>query len=252
MPFTRAASGHIFVDAYVNGRPIKIMFDTGASVTALGRNHLEKIAASLPAGGTRAALSGSTGRTVNATVTTAEIKVGSIKRIVPVTVMDYMPTEPLLGENFFSAFTYEIDNQGGFIHFVKKSAASAQPYDAIEVPFTKVGNNFEVLAEVNGKPCPMIFDTGAGSIVFPLAYMALYGVHASEDNTKVVAVGGIDGVSRAYQVPVERIKLGPILKTNVPVIFAEKAGMFPLLGQPFFGDRRYSIDNEKHVIKFWR
>lgn len=43
VPFTRNSSGHMFVNAEVNGRTIKVMFDTGAEVCLFGKNHLQSI-----------------------------------------------------------------------------------------------------------------------------------------------------------------------------------------------------------------
>jgi clan AA aspartic protease (TIGR02281 family) len=184
----------------------------------------------------------------------ADITVGDMTRRIPIMVQDDLPTDPLLGESFFNGFRYEIDNRAGFIHFVKTEGGTTkarifEPTDVVAVPFTPAGNNMVVMAEVNGKPCEMYFDTGASGICFSTMSAMLLGIRIPADARPVMS-GGVGGATTGYAFTIERIKLGPILKTNVPITVIQSGLPLPLLGQTFFGDRRFTIDNDKHVIKF--
>ena len=253
VPFTRKSGGHIYMDASVNGRAIKVIFDTGAETCLFGRNQLQAIGVKLDLSGPVLGISGIGARQTAQTMT-AEVKVGDISRRIPIWVQDNLPTDPLLGQTFFNEFKYEIDNRGAFVHFQKKPRPGSrsriyEPMDMVCVPFTPRGNNMVVNVEVNGHPCPMYFDTGASSIVFTAFSLAALGIGIPEDAQPVMG-GGVGGSTAGYRFNIDRLQLGPILKTHVPVVVLQAGPALPLLGQSFFGDRRFTIDNENHLIKF--
>lgn len=181
------------------------------------------------------------------------LKLGAIERRMPILLQDQYKGPPLLGQTFYNGYRYQIDNQNGLILFVKKSSRSAAvPYDAIEVPFQVEGNNLLINAEINGVTCPMYFDTGASAVVFDSHTFAQLDIPVPS-NYRHVTAGGIGGSAHGISMEVDSIKVGSLTKNNVPITVLYGGGPpRPLLGQPFYSDRKYVIDNDKHVIKFFR
>jgi hypothetical protein len=63
----------------------------------------------------------------------------------------------------------------------------------------------------------------------------------------------VGGTAVGYEFDVDEIELGGVRKSHIPVtVFIIGGPPLPLLGQPFIRDRRYTIDNDKHVIQFAR
>jgi len=255
IPFTRGNGGHLFVMAFVNNRPIQVMFDTGASTCLFGENHMTA------AGITDAALTGSkqsiggVGGTQAAQAELVDLRVGDVTRRMPVMVVKTLPTPPLLGQTFYNGYAYDIDNQAGIIRLIKKNSkrsSSYTTYDTIDVPFEQVGNNLVVLVKVNGASCPMFFDTGAAGVVFSMGSALSVGLRIPS-GARAVMRGGVGGAAPGYEFEVPSIELGGVVKRNLPVCVLLSGGPpIPLLGQPFFHDRRFTIDNDKHLIKFAR
>ncbi|MGH9551708.1 MAG: retropepsin-like aspartic protease family protein, partial [Terriglobales bacterium] len=147
------------------------------------------------------------------------------------------------------------DKTEGSINFVKRSAATASSgggSDRYSVPFTREGNEVIVQVLVNGKSCPMYFDTGASGIVFSYEQLKRMNIAVPEDATPEMH-RGIGGISQGAAFTLSRMVCGPIDKSNVPVSVTEAANMrYPLLGQTFYGDWQYTIDSAKNVIRFVR
>jgi hypothetical protein len=67
----------------------------------------------------------------------------------------------------------------------------------------------------------------------------------------VGSMNGVGGQTTSVMFPVSRVKMGPIDKSNFPITVVQQAHIpYPLLGQDFFGDYRYSIDTVNNAIKF--
>jgi hypothetical protein len=66
----------------------------------------------------------------------------------------------------------------------------------------------------------------------------------------VGSMGGVGANSPVIEFNVDSIALGDVVKRNV-LIWVGGSGAC-LLGQNFFKDRRYVIDNEKKLIRFFR
>jgi len=62
---------------------------------------------------------------------------------------------------------------------------------------------------------------------------------------------GVGGSSVGRYVPINSVKLGPVEKRDmkVGVDFTSQLAN-PLLGKDFWGDHRYSVDQDSHVIRF--
>lgn len=254
IPFKRATSSHLFLNGSVNGRSLAMMFDTGAEQCHFSRQQLESLGIKVEHNGVKIPVQGIAGMSYSEMIM-ADIAIGDLRRRIPVLVDDAPLGMPIVGETFFKEFRYDIDNAGGFIKFSKKPRAgmashSYESTDVIAVPYKNMGDNMVVMAKVNGMQFPMIFDTGSFAICFSMPQAASLGIRIPSD-AKVMATAGAGGTVRAYEFTIDRIELGSIIKTSVPIVVNESSSPpLPLLGQPFYKDRRFSVDTEKHLIKF--
>jgi len=121
----------------------------------------------------------------------------------------------------------------------------------LQVPFTAgPGGHMLVNAEINGKPYAMYFDTGAEGISFTQNDLKKLRIEVPE-NARESLVHGVGGSTRSWDFNIDKLKVGPIVKEDLAAHVVEKSSMdYPLLGQSFFGDYEYTIDNEHHVINF--
>lgn len=251
--FTRQGNS-LIVDADVNNRSMKMVFDTGAEGCAFGKNHLRTLGIAPPEGEPSGLASGvGSAGAVKIWNMKVNLKVGGItRRNFPIMVQDNLPTDPLLGQTFFSDYTYVIDNGANNIAFTKKGATRHAGADNYAVPFTREGKEMIVNVEINGKSCPMIFDTGADGITFSTDQVKKLGISIPDDAEQEVHQG-IAGTTNASSFEVSKIKLGPVEKRNIKIGVVESSNMpRPLLGQTFYGDWQYTIDNSAKLIHFLR
>lgn len=253
IPFQRGTSSHLFVNGTVNGRPMRMMFDTGASTCVFYKKDIEAAGVKVDSKGPKLKIGGVGGSTTSQ-VMMADLEIGSIKRHIPIVVSDTPFGFSLVGQTFFKEFKYNIDNGSGFIQLIKKPRPTLgaagrvfESTDVVKVPFENVGSNMQVNVKINGKSVPMIFDTGAYAVTMPLLLAPSLGLNLT--NAERVMSYGVGGGVGGFKVYADRIELGPIVKTHVPIILNNS--LTPsLLGQPFFADRKFTIDNENHTINF--
>jgi predicted aspartyl protease len=250
VPFRRGISNHMYVKVLINGRPADVIFDTGASTCLFGKQLLNNIGVNYDATG-RGQASGVGAGAVAFERANLHITLGEITKTINTAVGQTMNTDSLLGQDFFQEFRYDIDTASGVIHFHKKGARSVEALDTINIPFTYYqGRTILVKGRVNGKDCDMIFDTGAYNSCFSTnIWINQLGLSIPADARRTVT-GGVGGNVLGYQFRTDRIELGPLMKTNVEVVVIESGPPFPLLGQDFFKDKRFTIDDDKHVIRF--
>lgn len=264
--YRKPDSGHLYVTAYVNNRPIEIMFDTGAENCSFGKNHLQQLGIPLPKGEPIGKAMGVGGEPVDVWSTNVSVKVGQIERKnFPIGVQERMSGAPLLGQTFFRDFRYSIEaaqsGTRGTIRFVRNDliggrSSTGSIYDKqanrYEVPFHREGKEMVVQVEINGKPIPMFFDTGAHGVVLDRKHIQQVGL-SIPDGAEEGFSTGIAGTVKSYHFNVSRIKMGPIEKRNFGISVLDQGNIpHPLMGQEFFGEWRYAIDNVHNVIKFQR
>lgn len=249
VPFTRVG-GTIYVNALVNGRPLRMIFDTGADHVQIGLNHVGTLKAAA-ASGRQTRVQGIGGLST-VSQASAEITLGKITRTCPILIQESMRTEPLLGQTFFSPFVCQFDNGAGLIRFYRRASKTySAGYDTIEVPYSQSGNNLMVYPKImigsTEYKIPMILDTGAERTMVSRFMVPTINVPS---DARLYRVSGISGSETVVEVPVQRLELGAISKVSFRILLGN--GMFSLLGQDFFGDRKYTVDPEKHVIRFTR
>lgn len=248
IPYVRGPGGHLFVNGAVNGRPTRVLIDTGAFKVVIGKEELVALGIKPPTGASEFIGSGAAGA-LKGWEMELEVSIGRIKRKMPVQVFDGSQ-ELLLGQPFLRGMHYQIDNSANYLHFTRdqKDLQKQMSYDSVEVPFQMQGGNLMVSAKVNGNPVELNFDTGAPHNVFTQTQMYMFNI---EPYAKQM-IGGVGGSAVVgYRARVDSMELGPIKKTNVECLISPAIG-HGLVGQEFFGHMRYVIDNEKQVIRFAR
>ncbi|MBU6450552.1 MAG: aspartyl protease family protein [Cyanobacteria bacterium REEB67] len=255
--YFRNEGGGMVIGAKFNNRPLDSIFDTGAEGIVVGKNHLRALGIPLPAGAPTGMVQGVGGVPQHSWRMPCTVTVGQMeRRNVEVTVQEELDT-PLIGQTFFQGMTYTIDNNAKSINFVKKTSRSGSIYNdpsksTDSVPFVREGKEIIVQVRVNGKTIPMYFDTGASGIHLTTAHAKSIGLVVPDDAPLQKSVG-IAGTSMCSLVTVKSIALGPIEKQNIEVAVDMESEMpHPLLGQSFFGDCHYSVDEAHHVIHLRR
>lgn len=124
--------------------------------------------------------------------------------------------------------------------------------EKVAVPFIKRRSHLYVNAEINGVAVPMIFDTGASTTTCTESFVTQNGISVkrTQYRGRAMGVGGEVSTSLAMV----DLKVGP-LKRRLPLYIQDDRGMpateqLPLLGQTFFGDMPYMIDDNQGVIVF--
>jgi clan AA aspartic protease (TIGR02281 family) len=244
---------NLLVQALINNRKVPMLFDSGAYGCTIGLEQVKELGLRPPegpptgrAGGVGG--SGSTG-TWQMMVT---LRVGTIeKRNFPIIVIENSNVPALLGQTFFREYTYSIDNVAKSIRFQPKqggSAVASRGSDASGIPFTREGNHIIVNVSFNGKTIPCYLDTGASGTVLTYAHCRELGITVPDDAERTMSQG-VGGVSMNKTFPVGRVQCGPISKNDLTISVTDNTIPHPLLGQNFFGNLRYEVDDENHVIR---
>ena len=247
VPFHRGPGNHMLLNAVVGGRTMEVMFDTGAASSYFGKNQLETAGCKFYPTGQKMQSHG-VGGAVDVEICMCEVRLNDIVRTVPLMVASSNSMTPLLGQTFFNPFRFDIDTAAGIIHFYNKKGGGAnEGFDTLNVPFVPIGNELEVPISINGSRGKAYFDTGAGCTMFSMLQLARMGIAVPTDHPMMVS--GVGGGGIAYRFHVDRLDVGPVQKTNMDLV-ASPSCSFSLIGQDFFKDKRFTIDNEARVIKF--
>ena len=250
VPFSREQSGHLVVSCMINGRPQRMIFDTGASVCVATGSQMQSLGISIPADAPSGLATGVSG-TVKTRLMPATIQMGDIKRQVTMSIMEELPTLPLLGESFFGAYQYIIDNASGCIRFMKPGTANV-PDDTINIPFVRRGDELELTARINDVDVKLFFDTGAEMTVVPASVIAA--TNPSQWTLKGYGTSsGVGGTGTCRQYQVKSIEVGSIRNYDFKLVVVDNLPIaHGLLGQDFFAHRKFIIDNDRSVIRFFR
>lgn len=248
--FRHGDNGHMVVDAYLNGHPIKAMFDTGAN-TFLSTNALKSAGIAPPGRPPDTFAHGWAGTPVPCWRMKMQIKVGELTRNQTITFQK-SPAEgdtllPLIGQDFINGYKYSIDEAGGWINLVKKGGETATYNPAYDVPCVKRGKDDYVPLEVNGKKIAAFIDTGAAATIIDDLTFARLGVPMPSD-APYVGMTGVGGGFTCRQVELD-LRLGPIRKNNFRVLVGGTAGNG--IGQDFMSGWRYTVDHDRNLLRFF-
>lgn len=248
VPLTRGPGGHLMVMARINGRPLEMIFDTGASTTTISLEDWKRLGNAAPSGPPTGRSLGVGGYS-NDWTTTVTFELGKFKRRMPIDITENMKVCGLVGQTFFNKLQYNISGNN-YIHIMRPNAKSASrliPYNTIDIPFRRAGNELYVQCKINGVPMEVIFDTGAAPCVFSIRQLASSGISIPRD-ARAVGISGVGGGRLAFAFRVESLALGDVVKRNFEILASNSP--LSVIGQTFFSDRHYVIDNEKCVIHF--
>jgi clan AA aspartic protease (TIGR02281 family) len=256
--FTKSARNKIIVDAYVNGRPTKLMFDTGAEGCYFTKDQIEALGIKAPDGPPTSKSFGAGNAEVGTWHMPLDIQVGPIKKRLTVGVGNAESDgEPaLLGQTFFNGFEYDIDNGAHCIRFRKSVAAgggrtASGNASLYSIPFSKragYGNDLEITVSVHGRSCRILFDTGAQTTMMSKANIKALGLEVPPDAERS-AIIGVGGAIPAYHMVIDELRVGPVIRRDLQVSVVETGD--GLLGQDVFQDWRYTIDNQNQQIKLF-
>jgi predicted aspartyl protease len=245
--FTKAPSGHMIVDASVNGHPAKCMFDTGAPGLLFGMNNLRSMGVPLPQGPATTSVRGWAGVRLPAWEMNLTVKVAGIERTLPATIQEDLDLPPLIGYSFIRGYQYEIDQKAGCMS-LKKEPGNQQSLNSLyDVPCQVMGTKPIVALEVNGKRIPAFIDTGAAMTIMNPLTAAAARIEIPAD-APAMAAGGIGGQS-LYRVVGMDLRLGPIIRKDFQVMIGGNAGN--AIGQDFLQGWRFTVDEKKGYLRFF-
>lgn len=253
--FFEKGDAELKVDAYINNRPIKMIFDTGATGIVVGRNQLQEIGIKPPEG----EATGQSGGSSNASLQSywmmpADVKVGTVLRQnFPIKVLSHNSAPPLCGQSFIQDFDYSIDRNAGAIRLRKKgSSRYGSTGSGYTVPFTWEGPKMVVNVEVNGRSYPMYFDTGNSASAISMGMNDVKALNLSTEDGVAVTHSGVTGSGSGIRFKVKRIKMGPIEKYDCDVTASYGTLGKPLVGQDLYEGYEYTVDNDQKLIRFIR
>jgi len=253
--FFEKGDAELKVDAFINNRPIKMVFDTGATGIVVGKNQLQEIGIKPPEGDA----TGQSGGSSNASLQSywmmqADVKVGTILRQnFPIKVLSHNSAAPLCGQSFIQDFDYSIDRNAGAIRLRKKGTSrSGSAGSGYTVPFTWEGPKMVVNVEVNGRIYPMYFDTGNSASAISMGMNDVKALNLPTDDSVAVTHAGVTGSGSGIKFKVRRIKMGPIEKYDCDVTANYDSLGRPLVGQDLYQGYEYTVDNDQKVIRFIR
>ncbi len=250
----------IKLKAEINGRPVDMLFDTGAAGVCLSKEQLSDLGIRPPEGPHLGLTGGSANDTsIKYWRMKADVKVGNIMRKdTEITVLESNADMPLLGQSFFKDFDYTIDQNAGNIEFKLKAGPGPLNRAAYQVPFefSERGNRILVMLEVNEQLVKVIFDTGntASALSFSgQAQLKEAGITLPTD-LKTTSMRGVSGSGYCKVFTIHKLRLGPIERQDVEATVNERESALeaPLLGQPFWSDWQYTIDMKRKLIEFVR
>lgn len=246
--YTPAPSGHMIVDASINGHPYKCMFDTGAPGLLFGKNTLRTMGIPVPQGPATTSVSGWAGVRLPAWEMNLTVKVGGLERTLSATVQEELNIPPLIGYSFVQGYQYEIDDKAKCMMLKKEGNNQQTLNNLYDVPCQVVGTKPIVAADINGRRASAFFiDTGAANTIINPATAAALGVEIPAD-AQVTYAGGVGGSSAYRIVPVD-LRLGPVIRKEFQVLIGGHAGN--AIGQDFLQGWRFTIDEKKGFVRFF-
>lgn len=118
------------------------------------------------------------------------------------------------------------------------------------IGFVRKGNSLVVEGQINGHPTKMIFDTGASACVFSVDQLERLGVDLPKGEPASFGAG----VGSSNRIPMwtmtADLKLDRIERRSFPILVSPSPLPYPLLGENYYSDLEYTIDNQNKAILF--
>ncbi len=258
VPFETDAGSHIYIPATIGGHPAKLMLDTGAYWSVLGRAFVE--AKNFRIGNAdNLNLYDAAGERISKT-TIAELRIGGLSYgdteffVSGFPVADANSDVGVLGQNLLAKVDLEIDNAGKTLSFFSqdhcKGAGVYWADEAVTLKFKKqpsrsaIGSNIKkidpnqidmpiVAAELDGEVISVLFDTGATYSVLDIEH-AKRRFKVGPGTPGVTPAGklvvGNGGLIESYSYTFNSLTIAGVKFENVPVRLAKLDGKQMLLG----------------------
>ncbi|MBI1270324.1 hypothetical protein GC174_07820 [bacterium] len=253
--FQPGSQGHMLVDIYLNNRKMQAWFDTGANAH-FGLNHLQAAGVELPRGKPNSTSSGWAGNSIAAWRQMMKIRIGNMERTVPVTIEENMSLMPLVGQGFLHGYDYEIHNNGPqkYLTMKKRTAANtagshgSSTSDLYDVPCTTKNFRDYVKLTVNGRQEEVLLDTGSNGTILSTQAAKRLGLHVPDDAP--TRTGSGVGGSITWKIIYADVKIGPIYERGFPIQVGGGSDM-SAIGQDLLNKKRYTIDRERKLLRFF-
>jgi predicted aspartyl protease len=204
------------IDGSINGHPVGVLIDTGASKTVMMRSAAERLG--LDRVDARMSFYGVGGRTRAELTEIEEFRLGGAVQ------------KKWLGEDFFENLDLELDfgNKAVRLFQPQDCERAALAYWAPETPPLKIESvrKLAVDVEVNGVPLLALIDTGASRSTLDLAAARRAGITPA--SAGVTSGGCIVGIGRtpvdAFIAPMERFAIGDEIIRDARIPIADLAG----------------------------
>lgn len=252
VPFTRDFHRYIMVKCGFNNTSLPMVFNTKADESWVGKNHLQALGIPLSAAKLAKTHSAS-GELISRLELPVEIQLGKIRRTINVIVLDKSELA-VLGTDFFGDMKYIVDQQAGLIRFQKNGTEGTPiPLDSIQIPFIRDGKNILVDATIgSGLPVKMSFEADATTTLLDenLERLAVQRGWKTVTSVKIPTALGGQKIT-IYIIP--DIKVGGLSQKNLKAATSSDRSLsYSILGQDFFGSRKFVIDEKKRIIHFYR
>ena len=240
------------VDVRVGGRTIRVIVDPLSEGTAFSRGQLAAL-------GIQAS-----GKEVR-----VDLQMGGVvRKNFPVTIDDTVGSNPKVGHSYLGAFVCDVDNAASFFDLKRKSVASAAGRSSSsgnEISFKREGQDVIVNVEVNGRGVAAIFDPKGNGVVMSAKAARAVGlkIDDAEEAYKSPAEGPQRGEpgwvapedkpAASKYLSVQRMRFGPVDRSDVQVQVNESSVRYPKIGADFVsGGWKFDIDYSANIIRFKR
>lgn len=263
-------NGHLWVTAIINGKPCKMIFDTGAATCCLSSVDYPHVFSARQLAQAREGKGARVYGLVPMKFLSTEVTLQDITRKLEIGVIQE-PGCSLIGQNFLNDYSYEVDDfylrltktsfeadklnadsagvaaasalavskaaaapvmaAAGKIDSGPASRASGSFSDKFTVPYTTENSTMFVPVLLNRKPVRAEFDTGC----------APDGIVINASKRREY---GVDPKTDLL----ERFEMGPVILLGVKVYYADGIKE-PLIGPKLF-NRPYIVDPARKIIKF--
>jgi len=231
-------AGHIDTDVILNGQTVRMVVDTGASMTAVSRATAEQLRLDTRGAGVATGIGGNSGVSL---FYTTRFQIGRLSGgRFPLAVGDFaLPNgvNGLLGVDFLSSYDVDLDLIGGRVNLAAVSgcAPKAQflPGKLYQVPLVDYGDKTirrttdlrpRVAVRIGGHFLTALIDTGSpGTLIFrDAASVAGLGADATDSDFVSTRRGVGHGSVKAMVVRTPSMSFGEVALHNMPVTVVDQ------------------------------
>lgn len=224
------AGARLVADGSVNGTPMKMTVDTGATVTVISGAFAERM--KLKLSHAYGDMVGVGGRSEPALAYLEQLSVGPFKwNRTTVVVADVAASDlddVLIGGNSLLQRDVEIDGKKLMLYSASGCGDAALAYWADDVPWvateatTSEDLRAVVTVRINGHPVRALVDTGATGTIVDVSVARQLGVDPNDDSSRVGDTGGFGAHSvAAWTTTFDEIAIGPELVRHARVRVAD-------------------------------